>query len=81
MHLQNGDGSLYTRARPGDRQDRQTDRRRTMSTSAGCDENMNDDEEERRENEGVHGRVVDDERVERAEGARGGLEEALGFRT
>ena len=44
-----------------------------MSTSAGCDENMNDDEEERRENEGVHGRVVDDERVERAEG---GLEEA-----
>ena len=52
-----------------------------MSTSAGCDENMNDDEEERRENEGVHGRVVDDERVERAEGARGGLEEALGFRT
>ena len=33
---------------------------------------MNDDEEERRENEGVHGRVVDDERVERAEG---GLEE------
>ena len=56
---------------------RQTDGRRTMKTSAGCDENMNDDEEERRDwNEGVHGRVVDDERVERAEGARGGLEEA-----
>jgi len=67
---------LYARARPADRQtDRQTHRRRTMKTSAGCDENMNDDEEERRENEGVHGRVVDDERVERGEGTRGGLEE------
>jgi hypothetical protein len=43
-----------------------------MKTSVGCDENMNDDEEERRENENVHGRVVDDERDERAEG---GLEE------
>ena len=47
-----------------------------MEKDAGCDENMNDDEEERRENEGVHGRVVDDERVERAGGARGGREEA-----
>ena len=36
-----------------------------MKKDAGCDENMNDDEEERRENEGVHGRVVDDERKEK----------------
>jgi hypothetical protein len=45
-----------------------------MKTSAGCDENMNEDEEERRENEGVHVRV-DDEGLERAEGTRGGLKE------
>jgi hypothetical protein len=47
-----------------------------MKKDAGCDENMDDDEEEERRdwNEGVHVRV-DDERVERGEGTRGGLEE------
>ena len=42
-----------------------------MKTSAEGDENMNEDEEERRD---WHVRV-DDERVERGEGTRGGLEE------